>query len=194
MRSLIKSTGMLVASVLLGVMSYASVGAASIDNTGPGSDNSIIIGDNCDENYFRIEKDNEEKCEPVVDLDCTNDNDITIDINTDQNAGSGNAQTGGNTSGGGASSGNVSNDNNTDIDVDIDNGCFSGETDEDEETPVVPTPDKPKDGVKVLAKQIAVLPATGAGYSTWSTVIAITSIMSVMALVVSRVFRIRTVV
>ena len=94
-------TGSLVSVLVLG----GSVSAldASITDTGPNSDNSIVgsSGDRCT---------------------VSNNNDVNVDNSTDQTAESGDAETSSNTEGGNATSGSASNSNTVDVGVVIDNG------------------------------------------------------------------------
>ncbi len=100
------------------------VSAQTIENTGPGSNNEVVVK----EDY---------KCE--VD----NSNVIIINNKTNQNAGSGTVSVEGNGTGGGAVSGSVSNNNQATFNVKIENGTCLIESvvpQPQPETPEEPTP------------------------------------------------------
>jgi hypothetical protein len=92
-----------IAGVIFVGASASAVTTGSISNTGPGSTNTISISDQFS---CRV----------------TNDNDIDVTNDNQQNAGSGNATTSGNTTGGNAQSGSAANTNVTDVGINITNG------------------------------------------------------------------------
>lgn len=90
------------ASVFSGVTGSNGSNTASVENTGPNSDNEV-------------------RFESRIDLNVDNNNDVRIDNNTEQSAQSGSAEVRNNTTGGGASSGNASNTSSSSFTVRISN-------------------------------------------------------------------------
>jgi len=100
----------LAAAILAMSLTTGIVRAASIDTTGPGSENKIEFEDNSD---VRVD----------------NDNDVDLDADVDQDADSGDAKVKYNTTGGDAESGDAENDATLSADVEVDNtgcGCPNG--------------------------------------------------------------------
>lgn len=123
----------LLAAAILVAAPFMTVGVVSaedctIENTGPGSTN---------------------VCETENEYTCTvnEDNSVTINLNGEQVATSGDATSGGNTSGGGATSGSATNENGTTFEFDITNeGCVvTSVTEPTTETPVTPTTVTPEE-------------------------------------------------
>lgn len=99
---------LLVASLATAVFAVAPSGAvfaASINNTGPGSNNVITNS-------------NSNNCNK------TNNNSLVVQGSNSQNGSTGNTSSGNNTSGGNSTSGNSSNSNNSNVKVNVStNGC-----------------------------------------------------------------------
>lgn len=149
-------------TLFLSAVLVTSAVAQTIENTGPDSDNSITIGDEC-----------------TIDVD--NNTEVDIDIDTDQDADSGDASNSGNTGGGDADSGDANNDNSVTIGIGVDNGdggvsCEPVAQVDDPEEPETPTEEEDEDEPEVLGEEdvnvgggdIADLPNTN-GLSATST-------------------------
>lgn len=108
MRGMLSILAVVVVSPLL-LASSASAETCTITNTGPGSTNECIVegGDECT---------------------VTNNNDIDITNDTDQNANTGDADVDGNTDGGNAESGDAVNESDTSVNIGITNGGCNPQT------------------------------------------------------------------
>lgn len=76
--------------------------SASIDTTGPNSNNHVIFNNS-------------------MEVDVTNDTNLDVDVDNDQDANSGNAEVSNNTNGGSATSGSASNTSSTTVELHVSN-------------------------------------------------------------------------